>query len=64
MPILPHKITGTHGTIGGTHADTRTIEAEEERAAIMEYDGGMSRDDAEWLNEFPPSHIRPGESHD
>ena len=49
-PALTEKLDGFIGSNGSTspsHLVEYVREAYEERAAIMEFDGGLSRDDAE-----------------
>ena len=48
-PVLREKLDGSIGSNGSTspsHLLESVWEAYEERAAIMEFDGGLSRDDA------------------
>jgi hypothetical protein len=49
-PAIREKLDGSIGSNGSTspsHLLESVREAYEERAAIMEFDGGLSRDDAE-----------------
>ena len=49
-PAIRKKLDGSFGSNGSTspsHLLESVWEAYEERAAIMEFDGGLSRDDAE-----------------
>jgi hypothetical protein len=49
-PAIREKLEGSIGSNGSTspsHLLESVWEAYEERAAIMEFDGGLSRDDAE-----------------